>query len=195
MGGYHQLIMEGSRELLRAFLAGVSAGAGWEWRVRFHSECGMRDEGYGHKLLERLGLERDLTYVLVPAERVAQIAGACERARLEAGLRIAVHEARAVLEAMLPYTFTVYEREIAARLRALLDAPAGGVRIEDALAEEEGEPLARGVESPEPAPDYIFKGRGRARGPIDAILELRESLRAIESVELEAIELETEPQE
>lgn len=187
---HHELIMEGGREALRAFLAGVSVGSGWPWEIRFHSECGVREEGIGRRLLERLGLERDLTHVLVPASRATEISAACERARATAGLKLAVHEDRPVRAALLEYRFAIYQRELAERVRALLSQPPAGIELEDAEEAVEQNAGARGVEIYTPAHDYAFKGRGRARGPVLAILELRESLRALEPVELEPIQLE-----
>jgi hypothetical protein len=187
----HELVMEGSLPVLKAFLAGLAAGQNQPWEIRFSSELDVHEGSLGHKLLERLQLERDTTRVIVPSTLLPAITHASERAQAEMGVGVRVAVARAIRAAVLAYRFEIFSREAAHALRTALGALPEGVALHGASSEERGDPERDGVAVYTPEHTYVLRGRGEARGPLEGVLRLRAALSEIEQVDCGTVCLET----
>ena len=187
MPEYRELIFEGSLPVVRAFLTGLSLGKGWAIPFLCFDDHGIHGESRGHRALEKIKLTADLTYVAAIDRQAPAIAAAARAAH--AGLGIAVRSDRPVRGAEFEFGFRLFDRRLAARLRGLLSAPRTGVAVTLAGESEDVHPEGRGIEAYAPEHDYVFEGRGVARGALPALLALREELRGIEQVDCEPIRL------
>lgn len=188
MANYRELIFEGSLPVVRAFLTGLSLGRRWAIPALCFDDHGIEGESRGHRALEKIKLVGDLTYVAV-IDRQAPLIAAAARAA-QASLGITIRSNRAVRGAEFEFKFRIFDRQIATRLRGLLGAPRVGVVVALAGEREEVHPDGRGLEAYAPEHDFVFEGRGAARGALPAVLTLREDLRRIEQVNCETIRLQ-----
>ncbi|MCK4413938.1 MAG: hypothetical protein KAY32_10355 [Candidatus Eisenbacteria sp.] len=189
MQDYRVMVLEGSLSETRAFLAGLVAGRDLAWDVHFCEECGVESESLKHRLLEKLGLEKDLTRVIVSDTLAARIASALDALPREARGKLGVHADDGIREASLAMNFKIFDRRSAAEVRPLLADPPAGVTVELSRDEEESHPSAKGVEAYAPEHDFIWRVRGTARGPVAGVLALRARLRAFEMIDLEPVHL------
>jgi hypothetical protein len=189
MEAYRVMVLEGTLSETRAFLAGLSAGRELGWNVHFCEECGVESESFKHRLLEKLGLERDLTRVILPHSFAARVAPALAALPARARGALAVHADEAIASAAVALRATIYDRGQAAEVRRLLDDAPQGVTIELTRDEEESHPNARGVEAYAPEHEFIWRLGATARGEVAGVLALRAALRRYEMIDLEAIAL------
>jgi hypothetical protein len=187
VAAYHEIVFEGSLPVVRAFLMGLYLGKGWAVPFLCSDDHGIHGESGGHKVLEKIKLTKALTYVLVIDRHVPVIAEAAHAAQTTLGL--AVRRDRAVREAEFDYTFAVFDRRGAAKLRALL-AQSGPDLVRTVLEEREAtDPKGKGVEIYTPEHEYSFKGAGTVRGELLLVLAYRNALRRFEQVTLEKVKL------
>ena len=189
MKAYRVMVLEGHLSAARGFLAGLVAGQNLEWDIHFCEECGVEAESLKHRLFEKLGLERDLTRVILPAALAARIEPALAALPRHARGELAVHADEGIREATLKMHGSFFERQRTAEVRALLAAPPGGVTVDLSRDEEESHPGAKGVEAYAPEHDFAWHMQGSARGAVSGVLALREALRKHEMISLEPIEL------
>ncbi|MBD3236405.1 MAG: hypothetical protein GF330_06865 [Candidatus Eisenbacteria bacterium] len=168
MQSYRELVFEGSLPVVRAFLVGLAIGRNWSAEMLFCDEVGIAAESRGHRLLEKLHLEKDLTHVLVPERQVEAVHEAIRAARGRTGLRLRAD--RGLRGAGFHYEFETFSRPVAARIRRLLAQRPESVTVEDCEQREEEHPEARGAEGYAPAHDYVFAGCGNAWGPFTDLL-------------------------
>ncbi len=187
MSEYRELVFEGPLPVVRAFLTGLSLGRRWAIPFLCFDDHGIHGESRGHRALEKIKLTGDLTYVAVIDRQAPLIAVAARAA--QASLGIAIRSGRAVVAAELEFRFRVFDRKTATRLRGLLGAPRAGVAVALAGEHEEVHPEGRGIEGYTPEHDFVFEGRGIARGALPAVVGMREDLRRLEQVDCEPIRL------
>ena len=82
MMGYREFVFEGSLPVVKAFLTGLQQGRRWKSGIRFCEDCGVSGESRGHKVLERLRLEKNKTHVLVSEKHAATVTEAVKAAAL-----------------------------------------------------------------------------------------------------------------
>ncbi len=187
MAEYHELVFEGSLSVVRAFLTGLRLGRGWATPFVCEEDHGIQGDTFGHKVLEKIRLTKDLTYVLVVDQQVSTVTDAARSADKKLG--IAVRRDRRVREARFDYQFKVFDRQTANRLRRLLDHPPEEVECVDCEVSEAEHPDGRGIEVYAPEHEYTFRGKGTVRGEVQAVLSFREALCRIEQVRAEKISL------
>ncbi len=187
MQEYREQVFEGALPVVKAFLTGLKLGRGWAGEFVFSEQRGIRGESFGHRILEKLKVEKDLTHVLVMERQAARIAAATRESRKELGL--VIRRDRAVREARFGYQFHVYNRRAAGKVRkALATIPKSLARI-DAEVNEEVHPEGRGVEGYAPEHEYAFTGKGSVVGPVDDVLAYHNVLTRIEWLLVEPISL------
>jgi len=178
MPEYRELVFEGSRTAVQAFLDGLAP-----LDPCFSELAGVRRESAAEQLLEKLHLEAETTHVIL---RDAEAARVVEALRGGAAA-VALRADRAVREARLDYRFRAFARPDAAAIRAALAALPAGLTAEETEAHEEENPSARGPELYAPLHAYVFAGRGRLRGGFAPVLAARRML--LEAPMLEADEI------
>lgn len=188
MQAYREMVFVGSLPVVRAFLAGLRLGRRWAGGVLFAEEIGVASESRGHRLLERLRLERELTHVLVEERYARAVTAAARAAPPEVG--IALRLDRRVQGASFEYRFEVYNRTIAVRIRRLLAQRPAALTVEDSEEREEAHPEDRGTEVYTPTHDYVCAGHGTIRGSFADTLQYRSRLAMSEWLTLEKVRLQ-----
>lgn len=176
MFGYREFVFEGSLPVVKAFLLGLQAGRRWRGGIRFCEECSVAGESRGHKMLEKLGLEKDKTHVLV-AKKHAEAVTAAVREHGKA-LGLALRADRKIKGAAFEYEFAIYQKATATRIKKLLNALPAALEQIDEVEKEEERPEAKGAEMYAPEHDYVYSGRGEigTQRDLDALLDFREKL-------------------
>jgi hypothetical protein len=192
MSTHRLMTIAGSEKECRAFLAGVAAAHGLPWGVWFCEEHGVEGESPVHEVLEHLHLERRETRVIVGPELASHAARAFGVLPEEAGLHLRLIADQLLREAILPYRFRVFSREVAGTVRRLLGELPAGVRREGAHEKERVEPDAAGIEAYAPEPEYVLAGSGSLIGGWSEILATRERLTPVGLIKLEPIRLTLE---
>lgn len=173
MHEFDAVLVEGPEDLLRGFVRGWAGGRGhtpdeaarrilWlrDWHGRVPDWSGgflqaLRGGG-ATQLLIRDDVATDWTAALTTH-------GAPD---------LQVRARRRVAAARFDFEFEVFARDQAASMRALFEAPAEGVRVEDYACDERIDSDAVGVELLAPAHGYTCRGRGSAAGAVAAVLQL-----------------------
>jgi len=187
VAAYHEIVLEGSLPVVRAFLMGLRLGKGWATPFLCSDDHGIHGDSRGHKALERIKLTKDLTYVVVIDRHVPVIAEAVRAAQKQLG--IAIRRDRAVNDARFDFSFRIFDRKIATRLRQLLGKSSAELTVALTEDHEEVRPDSKGIEAYAPEHDYVFEGQGATRGALPAVLALCEDMRRIEQVTCEKIRL------
>jgi len=188
MASFRELILGAERPVIEAYLAGLEQGEGVRLHPVFNELRGVRCEGSVERLLEKLHLEAPETHLILPADEAAHLVRALGGERAGAP-RIAVHADRGIREATFTYRFRVYARPDAAAIRQGLAPLPAGVVAEGAVAREEENPDAKGPELYAPLHAYVYAGQGRLRGPLAAILDVRDALAALPRMDVDEIAL------
>ncbi|MCK4305811.1 MAG: hypothetical protein KAY24_16355 [Candidatus Eisenbacteria sp.] len=187
MQGYRELVFEGSLPVVQAFLTGLRLGKRWAGGICFSEECEIRGERRGHKVLERLHIEKNLTYVLVPERCADAVVLATRAARGELGL--AIRRDHVVQHAHFTYKFAGYNRKVAGRIRKALRAMPSSLERDAAKENERIHPGSHGVEGYAPEHEYKYAGTGMIKGPLEPLLAYRKSLARLEWIEVTEIGL------
>jgi hypothetical protein len=189
MATWHELIVHGTANVTRAFVAGFVAGRGGDPTtiVLYDTDVGVEHHSFGERLRELL--ETGATSVVfVPDALFRPLAEAFAQRGPALGLR--VERSRAVRRASFRLEATVFARDLAARLRALLAPRDEGVRIERMSEREEDDPSARGVELYAPAHEYVYQVSADVAGELDAVVTLRNRASALDCVDVGPLQLE-----
>jgi len=182
MSTHRLMTIAGSEKECRAFLAGVAVAQGLPWQAWFCEECDVEGESPVHEMLEHLHLERRETRVIVGSELASHAARAFGVLPEGTGLHLRLIADQSLREAILPYQFRVFSREVAGTVRRLLAELPAGVRREGAHEKERVEPDASGIEAYAPEPEYVLAGSGSLIGGWSEILAMRERLAAVELI-------------
>ena len=158
MQGFREMVFEGSLPVVRAFLDGLQEGRRWKGGIYFCETCGVAAESRGHKVLERLHLEKNHTHVLVLDRFAATITAAARNQRKQIGLVLRAD--RRVRGAGFEYEFKVFKRSAGKRVQKTMAALPAGLELLDAIEKEVINPEAKGVEGYAPEHDYELSGRG-----------------------------------
>ncbi len=169
MQGFREMVFEGSLPVVRAFLAGLQEGRRWKSGIYFCEACGVAAETRGHKVLERLHLEKNHTHVLVMDRLAETITEATRNQRKQTGLVLRAD--RRVRGAGFEYEYKVFKRAAGKRVQKIMMDLPKGLELLDAIEKEVINPEARGVEGYAPEHHYELTGRGEV-GTIEALPEL-----------------------
>jgi len=170
MENWRELIVQGSENLLRAFVAGFRAGSGARDDVVFGADVAIEPESIGERLkaLFVAGSHHAFFASEPFARRLAEAVAAQGGA---VGLR--VERERVIESAAFPFRIEVYSRELACEARMLLvEQLPEGVRVEDLSEKEETHPDAVGPEPFAPLHAFIYRGSGRIVGPFGPVFRM-----------------------
>lgn len=187
MAEWQELVVEGARSALRAFVAGFLAGAhAGEGDVLFGEDVHLEPASLGERL-------RDLVHagshhVLLAPE---PLAGSLAAALAHPDVPLRLERARVVAEAHFTFEAETFTRDGAdeVRQRLLARFPAG-VRVADVVEHEETHPEAHGVELYAPLHNYVYRVRGRSVGSLPGVLEMHRRAQEMEFVEPSYVHLE-----
>lgn len=193
MSAWYEIIVTGTEDALRGFVAGCEASLGGTEAAIFGHDLDLE----GNRLSQRL---KDLFaagshhLVFAPPRLAEELFAALKRSGREAGLGI--ENVQEVTLARLPFSAEAFSREVAARIREeLLSGLPPGVRGEAIEESEDYDPEARGAELYTPEHAFVYRVSGAFSGPLEGVFEMQRRARALPFVKVKPVELETRPVE
>lgn len=194
MSTFTKLVVEGSSDAMRAFLAGWSAGRDMKRddlrrRVLWPDDWGIKIDSTIKEILDTI-LPRGGFTVLLADEVVATIASALEPWEERLGLR--VRSRHPVRGARFEFKFEIFARDQARDARKIFESVPEGVEVADYEIEEHTDPKAKGSEMYAPAHEYVCRARGAVEGALRGVLEVHERARRHERIKTTDVELQLE---
>jgi hypothetical protein len=190
MSTWHEIVIGGHREQVRAFVTGFLAGRAGEGGV-FATDIDLEPDSLGQRLRELLAAGTHDAF-FAPAATASALADAIVAHGADLGLR--VESRRLVDSAEVAFEVEVFSRELAQQVRgALLTDFPDGVRIVDPVQHETLDPDAKGVEMYAPAHGYVYRASGRIMGPLAGVLEMRRRARTIDFVTIKPLKVSATP--
>lgn len=191
MSVWYEIIVTGSEDALRGFVAGCETALDGKETVIFGHDLDLEASRFSQRLLELFaGGSHHLVFA---SSRLAGDLVAALRSRgreAELGLE-SVHE---VVRARMPFSAHAFSREIAEKIRQkLLVGLPPGVEGENIQEREERDPSASGADLYAPEHAYVYRVAGAFLGPLPGIIEMRRRASNVPFVKVEALELETRP--
>jgi len=184
---FYEVAFRGKPKVVRAFLHGLTMGAGEEATIFINYTDGIRHEGKIERMAEKVGLVASDCRVVVDAGTSALLKSLAKRIVAETGLEMTAH--RRVKSASMGFTFRVYTPQLNAELvKAVKNLPAG-VKVQGYKHEVKSDPSARGVEAYAPSHHYEAHGEGVLQGPVDALVGIRHRLDKYPMIAAEEIQL------
>lgn len=187
MQAYRELVIEGKLPIVKAFLTGLQLGRRWATGYYFSDEACVRGESRGHKLLEKLHVDKNITHVIVTERHAETVVAAIKAARQQ--LKVAVRRNRRIRRAQFTYSFAVYNRRLANRLRKLIAEMPGALEADNFEEREIEHPEGVGIEAYTPEHDYAYKGKGIVQGPFEELIAYRDQIDRLEFTQVEPISL------
>jgi hypothetical protein len=191
MSVWYEIIVTGSENALRGFVAGCEGALGGEEAVIFGHDLDLEASPISQRLKE-LFAAASRHVVCAPAKLAGEIAGALRARGKEADLDL--ESIREVVRARLPFSAEAFSQDVAEKIRqTLLAGLPPGVQGEHVEESEEQDPGARGAELYTPEHAYVFRLSGSFVGPLPGIVEMRRRARDLPFVKVKAVELATRP--
>lgn len=189
MTAWHEIVVEGSEKVLRAFAQGFAAGHPGRDATLLGTDIDLAPASF-HERLRDLFAAGSHHLLLAPATTATELAAAI-RAHGE-GLGLRVVGIREVVGARLAVAVETFSVEVARQVRdELFTSLPGGVVVEDLEQAEESDTSAKGTELYSPTHDYTFRASGTFAGPLPGVLEMQRRAKALELVTVEALAVET----
>lgn len=194
--GYHLIEAIGDEAFIRGYVEGWFSGRGLDVEgVHFGSDHGMEHEGFLTKLEQLFGLKVEKNLLIISDALLSEFDQAL--GRLPEPRKMTIGARRVLAGIRFPFQVTVYNRQLADDIDALLVGPAGGARIDDFERHSrddadgsEGQRKEVGAYAPEH--DYRYDAKGVITGDIACALKLDRSLAAYENVRFSNPELQIE---
>jgi len=180
MADYREVVFQGSKAEVCAFLTGYKLGKGWA--TDFYiicSDCHIKAESRGYRILEALRLEKDLTHALILDARTESIVNAIKGSKK---LNLKVMSNKPVKKAHFDYNYATANRRSAGNIKRLFKQMPAELKLVNARDKEVLHPKSKGAEGYAPEHDFELSGRGGVEGPIDQLLSFRASIGKIETV-------------
>jgi len=184
---FHAVVFQGKPKVVRAFLHGLTLGAGIDATLLFCYTEGIHDDGRIERLAEKFGLRAADCQVVVDERTSTLLKSLRKNLAEEAGLEIVSH--RKVKSASMAFRYKAYtprhDEEILAALR---DLPAG-TKLRGFKHDKKKDPSARGVEAYSPTHEFEAWGEGSITGPVDRLVQLKRRVADYPLIETDRIEL------
>jgi hypothetical protein len=189
VSAWEAIVVDGRERDLRVFIAGFAGDRGIDpGAVILGDDVGLEAGSVGEWLLELIGKGHHV--VLAPAPLAEALAEAIRKSGDEIGLRI--ERRHPVAGVRFDVQVETFSREVASAVRAAIDAPPEGIRVESRQESEKSTGEAHGVALYAPVHDYTFTLTARVTGPVAGVLEVRRRLSEIEAATLGPLHV-TEP--
>jgi hypothetical protein len=187
MATYREVVIQGSASAVEAFLAGFKQGKGWA--SEFYFVCdhhGIKAESTGHRILEALKLEKEMTHVLVTEPRTPAVVEAIKGAK-QTGLKILSN--KPVKKAEFGYKYFAANKRLGSLIKRRFNEMPADLKRVDAKEKEVYHPRSKGAEGYAPEHDFELKGSGAIEGPLDQVMAFRGVIAKIEPVQVTLISL------
>lgn len=180
---YYEIIVKGDDKILKGFIRGFQIGRSLKsgvWVARDHP---IDTE----HLKERLTFRGDRLHLIATAAARRRLIAAIEEAQ-ELGFEIV--EDRKVTLARFAFEFDTFNREVASRIKNLMESAPTGLRLINYDPQEKVDKRGHGVELYSPLHEYQFCGKGEVQGDFEAVLAFRAKLESEEFIEAGDIDIE-----
>lgn len=180
---YFELIIQGDKKTVRAYLEGFLRGKNIRSGVIFckdfkiASQHHIKGPDFLHEHLHLICLSGLKTTIQSAVKRAPEM------------FSLKVETERALASISFEFEFETFNKEIGNKLKRLFHNPAKGVEIEDLDENEEIVPDAKGVEGYAPLHDYQLKGSGKVTGDVEQVLFFHKKLKDLELVDVSDIQL------
>jgi len=165
------VVFQGKPKVVRAFLHGLTLGAGIDATLYFCYTEGIEDDGRIERFAERFGLRASDCHVIVDARTSDLLKSLRKDLAAQTGLEIVSH--RKVKSASMGFRYKAYTARHDREIRdALRDLPAG-TKLRGFEHESKSDPKARGVEAYAPSHEFEARGEGTITGPVDKLVDLK----------------------
>ncbi len=184
---FYEVVFRGKPKVVRAFMHGLTLGAGGKAQYFYSYDEGIRQDGAVERLAGKVGLRATEVHVVVDAATSKLIKSLRKRIVDQTGLEIANH--RRIRSARLAFAFKAYTPQHDAEILKAVKGLPKGVRVEGFEHEVKSNPAARGVEAYAPSHHYEAAGKGVVVGPVDALVGLRQKVKEYPLIDVQEIEL------
>ncbi len=183
---FYEFVVEAPLLLTKGFVYGWIRGRGIEDEVVYFSKVlGIERSTLSDALREWFGLE-NLTHFVVREDIAQDLRAGMERCEERLGLK--VKSVRPIKGAYVKFTFSIYNRDLAQRLKKALEKlPAEYIKKHDEKETyiKEAEP----TEMYAPLHPYIYQGEYEVEGPFQEIVEFYKEIKEIPQVKEEPLKL------
>jgi hypothetical protein len=193
MSAWYEIIVKGSEDVFRGFVAGCEASLGGKEAALFGPDLDLEAGTFSQRLLE-LFAAGSQHLVFAPAGLAEEVIAALRSRGREAGLEL--ETVREVLRVSMPFSAEAFSPDVAEKIRQklLLGLPPG-VEGKNIQEREERDPKARGAELYTPEHAYVYHAEGTFVGPLPGIVEMRRRARNLPFTRTKALQLEMKPVE
>ncbi|RMF60790.1 MAG: hypothetical protein D6748_03205 [Calditrichaeota bacterium] len=166
---YTELIIKAPFLLVKGLLLGFMYGRGEEFPYFFHRKTGIRRETVGEIVRELLVLDTH-TFLCLPDAVVDEFAEVVKKA--EPVVQCKVVGQRKIAGAEFSFSFECLTQKTANKCKKLLGDLPEGVELVDFNPVEEKHKRRGTIGGYAPAPAYLYKGHGVARGDFGGVIDL-----------------------
>ena len=189
MTAWHEIVVEGSEKVLRAFALGFASGHPGREAMLFGPDIDLAPSSF-HERLRELFAAGSHHLLLAPAGVASELAAAIRTHGESLDLRLV--GMMEIVRARLAVAAQTFSADVARRVRDELFASLpGGVVVEDLEQAEESDPSVKGTELYSPAHSYTFSASGTFVGPLPGVLEMQRRAKALEFVTVEELAVDT----
>ena len=170
MSVWHEIVIECSEKVLRAFVAGYEVGLGHREGLVLGCDLDLEKSSLTERVRELF--DAGSHQVVFATSTVAdRLAGTIRRDGAAAGVRL--ESVREVTGARFVFSAEAYSKDVGAVIHQnLFGEVPEGVTYANREESEEMDPEARGAELYAPMHDYTYKAGATVSGPFPSILEL-----------------------
>jgi len=186
---YHEMVIEGPRGRLHGFIEGYLGGRGIDKPVIDAEREGINCQPFLERISDLLHPTSEVLHLLVPEDVAPVLRKALEK-EAPPDLHAVIKAERVIVGARFAFSFAIYSREHAARVKERFTQLPEGVRLTpDTHFEEKEHPASSGVEVYAPVHDFSFTGKGTVTGDVEGVLELFQFCRDEDLIEHRPAEL------
>lgn len=188
-GRYKEYVIKGARGWALGYIEGYLRGQGEERVVLEAEAAGFDCAPLGERIRELFRPPSETFHVLVPEELEPLVQEAIGDAAGR-GHNVTLIDERPIVSARLAFSFSVYSRKHAARIRKQFEELPEGVSLTaESTFTEKVNPRAKGIEAYAPVHHYELHAKGVAEGPVDGIAALLKICHAEELISVGKAEL------
>ena len=188
-GRYREIVVVGPRGFTLGFIEGFLRGRGVDGDVLDAEREGFDVASLRERVRELLHPKVDTLHLLTPETLAPAVREAVGAAALR-GASMAIRHERPLAGARFSFSFAVYSRPHAERIRGYFEHLPEGARLSpDSSFVESLHPDEIGVEVYAPAHDYDLRGKGTVVGSMEGVLSLYRTCRDEELIRESPVEL------
>lgn len=184
---FYEVVFQGKPKVVRAFLSGLTLGAGHPARIFYNFLDGVGHEGKAEKLAEMVGIRNTDCHTIVDAKTSALLKKLAKHIRRETGLEMTAH--RKIRSASMAFCFQVFASKYDEEIMALLKKLPKELKLRGFKHEVQFDPSAKGIETYSAVHDFEANGKGTIMGPVDRLIAVKQAFAQYPLIKADDIEL------